>query len=153
MAIGNIHSGTIAGKLNGVIPAQTPSGCIRLKLSTPRPTFIECSPFNKCGIPQANSTTSKPRVSSPWASENTLPCSLLISTASSSRCCSSKALNLNITRARFNGVTCDQLIKAVAAAAMAARVSSAVAKLTSVWATPVAGSNTGWLRPLWLTTA
>ena len=27
MAIGNIHSGIIAGKLNGVMPAQTPSGC------------------------------------------------------------------------------------------------------------------------------
>ena len=26
IAIGNIHIGTIAGKLNGVIPAQTPSG-------------------------------------------------------------------------------------------------------------------------------
>ena len=26
MAIGNIHIGTIAGKLNGVIPATTPSG-------------------------------------------------------------------------------------------------------------------------------
>jgi hypothetical protein len=26
MAIGNIHSGTIAGKLNGVMPAHTPTG-------------------------------------------------------------------------------------------------------------------------------
>jgi hypothetical protein len=26
MATGNIHSGTMAGKLNGVMPAQTPSG-------------------------------------------------------------------------------------------------------------------------------
>ena len=26
MAIGNIHIGTMAGKLNGVIPATTPSG-------------------------------------------------------------------------------------------------------------------------------
>ena len=26
IAIGNIHSGIIAGKLNGVMPAQTPSG-------------------------------------------------------------------------------------------------------------------------------
>ena len=26
MAIGNIHIGTIAGKLNGVMPATTPSG-------------------------------------------------------------------------------------------------------------------------------
>ena len=27
IAIGNIHIGTIAGKLNGVMPATTPSGC------------------------------------------------------------------------------------------------------------------------------
>ena len=27
MATGNIHSGTIAGKLKGVIPAHTPTGC------------------------------------------------------------------------------------------------------------------------------
>ena len=28
IAIGNIQSGIMAGKLNGVMPAQTPSGCI-----------------------------------------------------------------------------------------------------------------------------
>src|SRR5262245_58583596 len=28
IAIGNIHMGTIAGKLNGVMPATTPSGCL-----------------------------------------------------------------------------------------------------------------------------
>ena len=27
MAMGNIHIGTITGKLNGVTPATTPSGC------------------------------------------------------------------------------------------------------------------------------
>ncbi len=27
IAIGNIHIGTIAGKLNGVMPAHTPIGC------------------------------------------------------------------------------------------------------------------------------
>ncbi len=30
MAIGNIHSGIIAGKLNGVMPAHTPIGCSRV---------------------------------------------------------------------------------------------------------------------------
>ncbi|MNH08874.1 hypothetical protein D3C79_683120 [compost metagenome] len=68
-AIGNIHIGTIAGKLNGVMPATTPSGCISEKLSTPLPTSGEYSPLIKCGMPQANSTTSRPRVSSPSASE------------------------------------------------------------------------------------
>ncbi|EWG71005.1 hypothetical protein P348_02454 [Enterobacter sp. DC3] len=102
-AIGNIHIGTIAGKLNGVIPAQTPSGCISEWLSTPVPTFAECSPFCRCGIPQANSTTSRPRVSSPTASEKTLPCSSLMRRARRSMFSSSSALKRNITRARLSG--------------------------------------------------
>ena len=35
MAIGAIHSGTIAGKLNGVMPATTPSGSRNENTSTP----------------------------------------------------------------------------------------------------------------------
>ena len=46
IAIGNIHIGTIAGKLKGVIPAQTPSGCLVDQLSTLVPTFSVNSPFN-----------------------------------------------------------------------------------------------------------
>ena len=34
-ALANIHIGTIAGKLNGVMPATTPSGCLMLYTSTP----------------------------------------------------------------------------------------------------------------------
>ena len=45
IAIGNIHIGTIAGKLNGVIPATTPSGWRIDQLSTFVPTFSENSPF------------------------------------------------------------------------------------------------------------
>ena len=61
-AIGNIHIGTMAGKLNGVMPAQTPSGWRIDQLSTLVPTFSLNSPFSSCGMPQANSTTSRPRV-------------------------------------------------------------------------------------------
>src|SRR5210317_1219747 len=68
IAIGNIHIGTMAGKLKGVIPATTPNGCLIDQLSTLVPTFSENSPFSKCGIPQANSTTSKPLVREPLAS-------------------------------------------------------------------------------------
>ena len=66
--IGNIHIGTIAGKLNGVIPAQTPNGCLTDQLSTSVPTFSVNSPLSKFGIPQANSTTSSPLVKEPLAS-------------------------------------------------------------------------------------
>ena len=46
IAIGNIHIGTIAGKLKGVIPAHTPIGCLIDQLSTFDPTFSVNSPFN-----------------------------------------------------------------------------------------------------------
>ena len=41
IATGNIHMGTMAGKLNGVMPATTPSGWRKLKLSTPVETWSE----------------------------------------------------------------------------------------------------------------
>src|SRR5258708_39755233 len=34
IATGNIHSGTIDGKLNGVMPTQTPTGCRLVSQST-----------------------------------------------------------------------------------------------------------------------
>src|ERR1022692_4212262 len=64
-AIGHIHSGTMHGKLNGVMPAVTPSGWNSLHESIPGATFFEYSPFNSSGAPQAYSTFSMPRCSSP----------------------------------------------------------------------------------------
>ena len=43
-ATGYIHSGTIAGKLNGVMPATTPSGCRTVSLSTLGARFSTMSP-------------------------------------------------------------------------------------------------------------
>ena len=82
MATGNIHIGTIAGKLKGVMPATTPSGWRIEWLSTPVPTSSVNSPLSSCGMPVANSTTSLPRCTSPAASEATLPCSDVITAAS-----------------------------------------------------------------------
>ena len=90
-AIGYIHIGTIAGKLNGVIPAQTPRGWRTLKLSTPPATFSLSSPLRSCGIPQANSTISMPRVTDPLASSRVLPCSDEQMRASSSRWASTRS--------------------------------------------------------------
>ena len=61
IAIGYIHIGTIAGKLNGVMPATTPSGWNSLQESMAGPTFFACSPLRNSGAPQAYSTTSTPR--------------------------------------------------------------------------------------------
>ena len=55
MDTGYIQSGTMAGKLNGVMPATTPTGWRTAKLSMPAATPSEYSPFRSCGIPQANS--------------------------------------------------------------------------------------------------
>ncbi|MNT49294.1 hypothetical protein D3C72_1861360 [compost metagenome] len=84
MATGNIQHGTIIGKLNGVMPATTPRAWRMLQLSMPPPIWSEYWPLSSCGMPQANSTISMPRITSPLASENTLPCSRVISSASSS---------------------------------------------------------------------
>ena len=46
IAIGNIHIGTMAGKLKGVMPAQTPKGCLIDQLSISVPTFSVNSPFS-----------------------------------------------------------------------------------------------------------
>ncbi|CAM5724986.1 hypothetical protein SFUMM280S_09701 [Streptomyces fumanus] len=47
MASGNIHIGTIAGKLNGVMPATTPSGCRIAATSTRLATSVDSSPFDR----------------------------------------------------------------------------------------------------------
>ena len=83
-ATGAIHSGTIAGKLNGVMPATTPSGIRSECESTPPDTCGVISPLSRCPSPHANSTTSSARVTSPRASESTLPCSRVIRAAISS---------------------------------------------------------------------
>src|SRR5665647_285646 len=41
IAIGKNHSGTIAGKLNGLMMPTTPSGCLSEYTSTPVDTFSE----------------------------------------------------------------------------------------------------------------
>ncbi|CAM5418997.1 hypothetical protein SRIMM317S_06546 [Streptomyces rimosus subsp. rimosus] len=87
-ASGNIHIGTIAGKLNGVMPATTPRDWRMAATSTRVETCVDSSPLSCCGMPQASSTISRPRATSPSASLCTLPCSAVISAASSSRCAS-----------------------------------------------------------------
>ncbi|MNG02344.1 hypothetical protein D3C84_853700 [compost metagenome] len=64
-ARGIIHNGTITGKLNGVTPAQTPSGWRRFQLSMPPPMLSLKSVLSRLGAPQAYSTISMPRVTSP----------------------------------------------------------------------------------------
>ena len=61
----HIHMGTIAGKLNGVIPATTPRGWRIEYTSIPVEACSEKWPRSKVGMPQACSITSSPRCTSP----------------------------------------------------------------------------------------
>ena len=90
-------------------------------------------------MPQANSTMSMPRATSPCASVKTLPCSAVIMAASSSLRWFSSSRNLNITRARRIGGVSDQAGKAAAAAATALSTSCTLPRRTWRATAPVAG--------------
>ena len=62
-ASGNIHIGTIAGKLKGVMPTQTPNGWCIVSQSTPRARFSSVSPIRSVGMPQAYSMFSMSAIS------------------------------------------------------------------------------------------
>ena len=141
-ATGAIHSGTMTGKLNGVMPATTPSGIRMLCESTPVDTCGVFSPLSRCPRPQANSTTSSPRVTSPRASSSTLPCSRVISAASSSLWEATSSRKRNITWARLVSEAAPHSFAAFVAAWTARSTSPVVANGTRATISPVAGSLT-----------
>ena len=137
-ATGIIQSGHMIGKLNGVIPTQTPRGCLIVWESMPVPTSAECSPLSKCGMPVANSTTSSPRWTDPAASGRVLPCSSVMAAAISSVCCSSRSRKTMRIRARRSGVVERHAGKAVRAAWTAASTLESSANGTVRTPRPVA---------------
>ena len=147
IAMGNMKQGSITGKLKAVMPAPTPSGCSRLYTSTPVAAFSAISPSCSVVMEQACSTTSRPRATSPSASGRVLPCSRVISWASSAvfsriRCCS-----LSMMRMRAPSELLRQVWKAWCALATASSTSSRVAKGTRATTSCVAGLVTSrhWL--------
>ncbi len=113
----------------------------------PAVMLSENSPFIRCGMPQANSTTSRPRWTEPFASESTLPCSEATSSANSSMCFSTSSLKRNITRARVTGEVSDQPAKASFALAITRSTSAFEASGTLAASAPVVGLNTSPKRP------
>ena len=148
MATGYIHKGTIAGKLKGVIPAHTPSGWRSDHASICGPTLRVNSPFSNCGIPQTNSTTSRPRCTSPSASSCVLPCSRDISRATASAFFVNSSLNLNMIPARLRGGKFAQAGRASCAASIAASTSADDDNPRVSMTSPVAGLKTSCWRPL-----
>ncbi len=146
-AMANIHIGTIAGKLNGVIPATTPSGCWTLCTSTPVDACSLYPPLSSCGIPQANSMFSNPRATSPSASPSTLPCSAETNEAISLRLASISSRRWNITSARRERLVDRHEENADLATATAEETSAAEARSTEEACSPVAGFQTTPDRP------
>src|SRR5690606_20289488 len=146
IAMGYIHSGTMAGKLNGVIPATTPSGWNSLQESIAGPAFLLYSPFNSSGAPQAYSTFSIPRCSSPMASWAILPCSSPIRRQISSALRSSNSLKRNMILARLSGGVLRQAGYAASDAATVALTVVLLASATCFDASPVDGLKTSWGR-------
>ena len=140
MALAIIHSGTMIGKLNGVMPATTPSGSSTVRMSTPVETSELDEPFRRFGMPQANSTFSMPRATSPRASSSTLPCSRVTAAASSSRLASSSSRSRNSRLARRVSDEERHSSDASTADATTASTSAAEARATSAVCTPRAGS-------------
>ena len=90
-------------------------------------------------MPQANSSTSMPRLTEPIASDSTLPCSRVTTRASSSLRLSTSSLKTKITRARWMGGVAAQPGAASAAAWTASSTSADDAKGTLAITSPEAG--------------
>src|SRR6185312_4285725 len=139
IAIGNIHMGTMKGKLNGVMPTHTPIGLRVDQPSTSRPTRSTVSPIINVGAPQANSTHSMPRSNEPRDSSKVLPFSSMIRSTNSCACCSSSSRYLKRILQRWMTGVLLHAENALCAASTAAAISSGVLRGTSATASPVAG--------------
>ena len=151
MAIGKNHIGTMAGKLNGLMTATTPSGWRIEDTSTRVEAFSVNPPLSRCGMPQANSTTSWPRATSPRASASTLPCSAVMSSASSPARALSSSRKRNTIWVRRASEVSRHAGNAAFAAATAAST-SALGQGQAGGDPPVAGSVTSEKRspePSW----
>ena len=99
----------------------------------------EKPPFISVGMPQANSITSRPRCTSPIASESTLPCSSVRMRAISSRRSWTSSRMRKKISARFDSDVARQAGNAAAAVCTAVSISSTEANATSFVCSPVAG--------------
>ena len=126
--------------------AETPTGWRTEWTSTPVEAFSVCPPLSRYGMLQESSTTSRPRDTSPSASETTLPCSAVMISASSCLRALSSSRNANMMDVRLASEVSRQAGNASAAARMPARVCSADASATFPLVTPVAGLTTSAKR-------
>ena len=139
IAKGRNHIGTIAGKLNGVIAAQTPTGWRIVSVSIFVATPSRMRPCIVVGIAQAASTISIMRATSACASGYVLPISRVAVAAISSARLTSCSRKPKSQRARSIVLLAFHAGKAARAAWTAA--STSLAPESGTWArtSPVAG--------------
>ena len=114
--------------------------------STPVDACSVCEPLSSEPTPHANSTTSSPRCTSPKASERTLPCWRVMTSATSSARSSSSWRNPNSTLVRLLSDAVRQSSAASRARRTTVAVSAAEARRTAATSSPVAGLRTGAVR-------
>ena len=90
------------------MPAQIPNGCLIDQNQFANLHFGKIR-LLKDGVFHANSTTSKPLMTEPFASSNVFPCSIETNLAIFSKFFSIKVLNFEIILDLFNGVVSAQL--------------------------------------------
>ena len=130
------------GKLKGQMMAATPTGWRIMYSSTPRATSSEKSPIINMGMPHATSTFSMARRISPRASSSTLPFSMVIERARSSKCSSISALSLKRYWMRAGAGVRRQAGKAASASRAASSTVSAGESGTVAITSFVAGLGT-----------
>ena len=143
IANGRNQNGTIAGKLNGAMAAQTPTGWRIVSASTLRATSSRIRPCMVVGIAHAASTISIIRATSARASAIVLPISAVTDCASSSRRASSPLRRANRYCERPMTLTARHLGSAARAAATAASRSWPPDSGTCASVSPLAGLVTG----------
>jgi hypothetical protein len=149
IANGRNQNGTIAGKLNGTIAAQTPTGWRIVSQSTFRDTSSITRPCIVVGIAQAHSTISIIRATSARASAIVLPISVVTERASSSRRASSPSRSANSRRARSITLTARHAGSASRAAVTAASSSVLLPSGTRASTSPLAGFVTSSVSAPW----
>jgi hypothetical protein len=145
IANGRNQSGTMKGKLNGVMAAKTPMGWRIMSESIPRETSSRFEPCMSDGIPVATSTHSIPRRTSPAASLIALPLSRETISASSSLRSSRAFFSRKQARARSTGEVARHAGNACRAASTARSRSARLDMGSCASVSPLAGFVTSRL--------
>ena len=143
------HSGIIAGKLNGVMPATTPSGWRIEYTSMPVPAPSVYSPLSRCGMPIGELDDLDAALDVALGVGDGLAVLQESSSASSSTFWLTRSMNFIITRARRCGFHAAHSFCASTATATAASTSAREAIGTLACTSPVLGFITSAVRVDW----